>query len=193
MERRTSSVPLTGDSLPEFTPLSTGLGLGTLRATPHAKTGNRKNQALSHSNEGPTPPLNDFFTQRQAGAVAEEAVRSKGSAPLTPRRQKVSLSIASHDVTFLFTRMVIATGIDVFFVFINLFVGLAGAIFVAYFRGEKAVYWTDLYPIVWVTSQTPTRLVCGIAIVYLVYVLAFLLVVGSTIGYMSLGNSRRPP
>jgi hypothetical protein len=90
-------------------------------------------------------------------------------------------------------RFFVAFGIDALFVLVSLIMAFIGVTVVAYLRAGKGLSWLDLKPVMWVTQISLWRLLAGAFLVYLVYLASFYVIVGSTIGYMSLkGEKHRP-
>jgi hypothetical protein len=79
-------------------------------------------------------------------------------------------------------RMMLASGIDLLFVAISVFVVTFGSMLVNYFRAERGTPLTELMPLDWILAQEAARLMAGFFAVYLVYVVAFLVCAGGTLG-----------
>lgn len=187
--------------MPQFTSLSTGIGLGALRTVDQPKKVRERR---------PLPPEGRGVTHVGQGLDAQErknlSPRSVGSSKTLPKSRQKKLSspgtrkdrrpfISPWRTPFIyFEKFMIACGVDFIFVFFNLFIAFSCVTLLAYYQGEKGANILDLYPFVWLESQSILRLVGCVIAVYLVYVLAFLLIVGSTIGAMSLrtSTSHRP-
>jgi hypothetical protein len=188
MEKSDSSMPMEGASTPLMVPLSSGLGLGTLRPVTQPKTALKKlpdSQLLNSSSQH--PPLTREPQQKPISQIKSTSpnVTSKWNA--RPSKKSIPGRSFAHTVK----RWLLMVVIDASFIFVNIVVGILGACLAFYLKGGKPDSVFDLYPVSWLLAQSPTRIVCGLVAVYIVYVLAFLLLVGSTVGSMSVALEPR--
>jgi hypothetical protein len=85
----------------------------------------------------------------------------------------------------------LSCGIDLLFVAISVFVITFGSTLVNYARAEKGTPLHELLPLAWFVGQPVVRLLAGFFAVYLVYVVAFLVCAGGTLGSLSVRPSAK--
>ena len=77
-------------------------------------------------------------------------------------------------------------GIDLLFVTVSIFVVVLGSTLINQLRTEKGTPISEVLPLAWILGQEIPRLLAGFFAVYLVYVVAFLVCAGATLGAISI-------
>jgi hypothetical protein len=78
-------------------------------------------------------------------------------------------------------------GIDLLFVAVSIFVVVMGSTLINQMRAEKGTPISEILPLAWILGQEIPRLLAGFFAVYLVYLVAFLVCAGATLGAISIG------
>jgi len=113
---------------------------------------------------------------------ATPSLPQMGSQAAVTKAGKRPLLLGAASFRLVFERFMLASGIDLLFVAISIFVVTFGSTLVNYARAERDTPLTELMPLDWLLAQEAARLLAGFFAVYLVYVVAFLVCAGGTLG-----------
>jgi ABC-type dipeptide/oligopeptide/nickel transport system permease component len=114
----------------------------------------------------------------------------KARAPLSGKRQ---IHIWTRVIRPFFERFILTFGIDLLFVAVSIFVVVLGSTLINQLRVEKGTPISEVLPLAWILGQEIPRLLAGFFAVYLVYVVAFLVCAGGTLGAISIRPAVKDP
>lgn len=193
-----------------FQSLSSGIGLGALRAASEGQLQSKEaNKRSPGPRSSPSFRAGDAKTARSTHPLVETKARPAIAAPALPSatgvlpgfETKARTPLSGKGQTHIWTRVIrpfferfmLTFGIDLLFVAVSIFVVVLGSTLINQLRAEKGTPMSEVLPLAWILGQEIPRLFAGFFAVYLVYVVAFLVCAGATLGAISIRPAVKGP